>query len=674
MNQPLSEVLMCGHFGLQPAKNFRRIYFACLILSVFASWNSILIAQADNASPAEYAQAGQLTPEQTLLRYQPGDLQLSPDGSTIAFTVTEPVKGSAQRRNIWLYSIADRELFRFTTSDKSDRNPRWSPDGKSLAFLSNRKGETQIYLISTGGGEAAPLTESTTGIGSFEWSPDGRFIAFTSEDSPTDEEKKKEEEKDDARVVDFDERHERIRILDVQSLEVRALTGGLWRISGFVWSRSGDRLIVSATDHPQPELFTDKIYSIDAGAGSMEHLYSPRGPFGNLQVSPDGRQVSFVGSRLDGPTSVDLYFLPVGGGETENITARPIDRSISSYRWNGDGSILALIPAGFTSRFVTIFPDSDVNIHGDFPVWPGGDFVRGNGLLAFVGETATQLPELWISRTPGSAEKVSDFNGHWSDIPLREPEIITYISFDGMEIEAAVLKPEDYREGIPVPAVVLVHGGPSGRWSDRFDAWGQLLAAHGFAVLYPNIRGSTAYGHDFLIMNRRDWGGGDFRDVMAGADFLIESGIADPERIGIGGWSYGGYMAAWAVTQTERFKASVSGAPMTDLAVEYGSETNSINAYDTWYLGTPYENLDLFIERSPMTHVRNVITPTLILCGENDVIDPIQQCQQFYRGLKRYGVETRFVMYPREGHGIREEKHRLDVLNRMLEWFETHLK
>ncbi|MCP5106861.1 MAG: S9 family peptidase, partial [bacterium] len=168
--------------------------------------------------------------------------------------------------------------------------------------------------------------------------------------------------------------------------------------------------------------------------------------------------------------------------------------------------------------------------------------------------------------------------------------------------------------------------------------------------------------------------GGDFKDVMAGADYLIDRGIAGPDRLGIGGWSYGGYMGAWAVTQTHRFKASVSGAPMTDLAFEYGAERASINAYDTWYIGTPYENLNRVNEMSPMTYVKNVKTPTLILCGENDQIDPVGQCKQFYRGLKRYGVDTQLVIYPREGHGIREKVHRVDMHYRMLHWFLDRLK
>jgi len=219
--------------------------------------------------------------------------------------------------------------------------------------------------------------------------------------------------------------------------------------------------------------------------------------------------------------------------------------------------------------------------------------------------------------------------------------------------------------------VVLVHGGPTGRWSDTFEPWGQLLAARGYAVLYPNVRGSTGYGHRFLELNRGDWGGGDFTDVMAGVDWLIARGIADPDRLGIGGWSYGGYMAAWAVTQTVRFKAAVAGAPVIDLASEFGTESDS--SYDEWFYGTPYEKLDGFIRSSPITHVKNVKTPTLLLQGESDVTDPIGQSQQFYRGLKRYGVESDLVVYPREPHGLREEKHLLDRLNRILRWYDTYL-
>jgi dipeptidyl aminopeptidase/acylaminoacyl peptidase len=306
-----------------------------------------------------------------------------------------------------------------------------------------------------------------------------------------------------------------------------------------------------------------------------------------------------------------------------------------------------------------------------------------NGTFALIGDTTTRAPEVWIKPVNGPARAVTSFNQQWASIPLAAPQLVTYKSADGVEIEAALLVP-DRAAGVegpgrpspttpqPWPTVVLVHGGPTGRWSDTFEPWGQLLAARGYAVLYPNVRGSTGYGHRFLELNRADWGGGDFKDVMAGVDWLIARGIADPDRLGIGGWSYGGYMAAWAVTQTHRFKAAVSGAPVVDIASEFGTEYDS--SYDEWFYGTPYEKLDGFIRSSPITHVKNVKTPTLLLQGESDVTDPIGQSQQFYRGLKRYGVDADFVVYPREPHGLREEKHLLDRLNRIVAWYDKYLR
>jgi dipeptidyl aminopeptidase/acylaminoacyl peptidase len=219
---------------------------------------------------------------------------------------------------------------------------------------------------------------------------------------------------------------------------------------------------------------------------------------------------------------------------------------------------------------------------------------------------------------------------------------------------------------------LVIHGGPTGNWEDSFESWGQLLATAGYAVFYPNVRGSTGYGYDFMVMNRADWGGGDFKDVMAAVDYLVQIGVADPDRLGIAGWSYGGYMAEWAITQTQRFKAAVSGAGMADLASEFGTEVHP--SYDEWFYGLPYEKPEGFRKSSPITYIKNARTPTLILQGEADVIDPLGQSQQLYRALKRYGVETELIVYPREGHGLKEEKHLLDRLNRIIAWLDKYLK
>jgi dipeptidyl aminopeptidase/acylaminoacyl peptidase len=308
----------------------------------------------------------------------------------------------------------------------------------------------------------------------------------------------------------------------------------------------------------------------------------------------------------------------------------------------------------------------------EFKLHPSDIAISDRGAVGMVAADAVTMPEVWLAAAGSAPRQMSHLNEEWSKIPLRPSEIVKYPSFDGAQIEAQLFKPASYLAGAKLPTVILVHGGPTGAFSERFYSWAQLLATRGYLVMCPNIRGSTGYGHKFIESNRTDWGGGDFKDVMAGVDWLVSRGDADPERLGIGGWSYGGYMAMWAITQTNRFKASVAGAGMSDLASEFGTESGS--AGDEWFYGTPWEHLADFQKSSPITYVKNARTPTLILQGEADRTDPIGQSQQLYRALKRYGVKSDFVTYPREGHGIMEEKHQLDLLERMVAWFDTYVK
>jgi len=565
---------------------------------------------------------------------------------------------------------------KFTNSAKSEYSPRWSNDGKELAFLSDRDDSPQIYLISINGGEARRLTEGKNAVRSFEWSPDGKQIAFLAPEPKTEAEEKKEKEKDDARVIDRDDKHARLWLIDVDSKKVRQVTGGRWSISEAHWTPSGDSLVVLATDQPESDQNTSRIFTISVNDSAMKEIARPRGPFGAIRVSPDGRNVIYLGPRVDGPTLHDIYLIPIEGGTPRNLTAESLDRPVSNAIWLADGSIKAICQVGSKTRFCLIKPDGKASQFGGDNVNPTSFDERSN-VLAFVGEDATRAPELYmrLNTSPEMSEdkvsKVSSLNEDWDRIPHIKPETVKYKSFDGIDIEALLLKPRDYVGG-KIPTIVLVHGGPTGAWTDSFEPWGQLLAARGYAVFYPNIRGSTGYGHRFLEMNRGDWGGGDFKDVMSGVDFLIARGIADPNKLGIGGWSYGGYMAAWAITQTNRFKAAVSGAGMSDLATEFGTEDGP--AYDEWFYGLPYEKPEGFARSSPMTFIKNARTPTLILHGENDRTDPIGQSQMLYRALKRYGVESEFVVYPREPHGLQEEKHLIDRMNRIVKWFDAHLK
>ncbi|MDQ1707985.1 MAG: hypothetical protein QOJ88_1196 [Pyrinomonadaceae bacterium] len=613
----------------------------------------------------------QLKPEQTLNRRTISEPRFSPDGNRVAFTLTEPPRGATRSRHLWLLDTRTREVRQFTNSAKSELAARWSPDGRRLAFLSDRDEATQIYLLPLDGGEAIRLTEGKLAVRAFEWSPDGKQIAFVAPEAKTEAEEKKDKDKDDARVIDRDDKRARLWIIDVETRKLRQLTSGSWQVQEAKWTPRGDRLIVAATDRPELDLETNRIFSLALADGKLKELSAPRGPFGQLSVAPDGASVAYLAAREDGPSPHDLYLQPLAGGPARNLSGASIDRSLAGFVWRPDGTILALAANGFQTRFYSLTPAGKAATLTEFKVNPSA-FDATAQAIVFTGETMVDAPELWLASQPGAAENVTHFNESWKQLALVKPEFLRYQSFDGLEIEGALLKPAGYVNGTKLPLIVLIHGGPTGRWADSFQSWGQLLAARGYAVFYPNVRGSTGYGYQFLQANRADWGGGDFKDVMAGVDFLIARGVADPDRLGIAGWSYGGYMASWAITQTTRFKAALSGAGLSDLASEFGTEDGS--SYDEWFFGTPYDKPQGFVNSSPITFIKNARTPTLILQGEDDVVDPIGQSQQLYRGLKRYGVETEFVVYPREGHGFREEKHQLDVLNRLLDWFQRHLQ
>ena len=624
-----------------------------------------------------------LTPEASLNLRSISDLQYSPDGGRLAFVVTEPAKGERRARHIWLYDKRSEAVRQFTYSAKSEYQPRWSPDGKQLAFLSDRDEQTQVYAMRADGGEASALTKGKRNVGNFAWSPDGKQIAFLAPDAKTEAEEKKEKDKDDAHVADKEDKHARVWLLMLEGGEAKALTDPKWAISEVVWHPSGASLLLSATDHPESDQNTERIFSFllpvggnseRKAADSMTQLLAPRGPFGNIRITTDGLKMAFVGCREDGPSPHDLMLIQHNSRAAQNLTGASVDRPVFDYRWTKDGGLLAVVEDGFHTKFVAFTAEGALK---DLPAIadnPGAFGISDSGEVALAAQSATAPPELWMWDQKGAPRQVSHLNDSWKQYALSAPEFYKFKSFDGQEIEGALLKPLGYDGKAKLPLVALIHGGPTGAWQDSIDTWGQLLAARGYAVFYPNIRGSSGYGQKFIELNRGDWGGGDYRDVMAGVDQLIARGVADPEKLAIGGWSYGGYMSEWAITQTTRFKAAVSGAGLSNLMSEYGTEQGP--SYDEWFYGVPYEPEKVagFLNSSPVVNLKNVKTPMLILQGDADPVDPLGQSQELYRGLKRYGVETEMVVYPREPHGFHEEKHLLDRLNRILAWYDRYLK
>src|ERR1700675_1949836 len=627
---------------------------------------------AQSAAAPSAEQKKILSPENFLELRSVQDPQFSPDGLRVAFVVSDPLKGEKRIRHIWLYDKKSGAVRQVTYSEKSEISPRWSPDGKKLAFLSDRGGdEQQIYILSITGGEAAPVTKGKATVSAFAWSPDGQSIAYLAPEPKTEAEEKKKKDKDDARVVDKDDKQPRLRILGLAKKEEHAVTPASWKIEELKWMPDGQGLVVQATSKPASDLFTDGLYSIWL-RGGMDELRAPHGPINDLKVSPDGKLVSFAAARDDGPTPHDLWLIASEGGVARNLTGASLDRPVGNYHWAKDGSVTLVYAEGFRNKFAVYSSTGERKDLADLAVNPDEFDVSPAGEIAFVGQTSIAPPELWLRDTAGEAQQVTHLNDSLKPFGLIAPEFYKYKSLDGVEIEAALLKPAGYDAKSKLPTVVLVHGGPTGNWRDAVDIWGQLLVARGYAVFYPNVRGSVGYGEKFLAMNRADWGGGDFKDVMAGVEDLVARGIADPKRLGIGGWSYGGYMAEWAVTQTDLFKAAVSGAGMPISIPEFAPKKGS--AEDEWFFGTPYEHPERFLNSSPFLYIKNAKTPTLILQGEADPIDPIGQSQELYHGLKRYGVETDLVLYPREPHGLQEAKHRVDMQTRILAWFDKYLK
>ena len=611
--------------------------------------------------------ADTLTIDQAIDIREPSDLQFSSDGQHVAFTVQEPpTAAKTAQRHIWVFDTQSRRLRQWTGSSKSEHTPRWSPDGRTLAFLSDREDTTQIWLIPADGGEAAKLTTGKNAIETFRWSPDGSRIAFLAADPRTPDEEKSQKENGEVRVIDVDRKPTRIWTVDIASKTVKAVTSGPWQFRELEWLPDGKRVLTTGTDRPADEhRGIERLYRVSLADGKVEEILAPRGPFGRIQVSPNGSAVAFVSSPDDGPSAQDLFVMPLAGRAPKNLTGTTKDRPVLSYQWLDDSELGALFHTGFHTALETVGGTHRKLVTDDsldVTAWAASK----QGRIVYVGESAAVPPELWVD---GAA--VSHFNDALKSAHLHPAELYRYASFDGGMIEAALYRGAGPSEARPQPLVVLIHGGPAGAWRNRFDALTQLLVARGYTVMEPNIRGSVGYGQKFLASNRADWGGGDFKDVMAGVDDLVRRKIADPDRLAIGGWSYGGYMAEWAITQTTRFKAAICGAGMADLATEFGTESHPEG--DEWYYGTPYEDLPGFQKSSPIVYIKNARTPTLILQGEADTTDPISQSQMLYRGLKRYNVPSEFVVYPREPHGLRERNHIADRYRRSLDWIEKYL-
>ena len=604
-----------------------------------------------------------MTPEQALSYVRASDLRLSPDGSKLAYVAVSYLwDAKPHLRVLDLATGAERE---FTPAGKSERSPQWSLDGKTLGFLSSRGGETQVYVVPVQGGEPVALTARRFGVGSFHWSPDGRTIAYLSrQDSGQPDDK-------GPQVADREDDLDRLWLVDLQSKATRELGVAGLRIDDFQW-RDPTRILIRATDRPRLEEPVDEVYSLSTATGRVEPVSAPPQPFNSLLVSPDARTLIVRSTVAHGPAARDLLMGSVQGGDLRTLSPT-LDLAVAEVRWPEPSTIWARVVDGFRNRIVRLSPGA-APVRVDLPMSVAAFDVSADGALVFEGEDYGDLPEIYLRTRKGGIRQVTHLQQGWDGVRLAKTSIFQTRSFDGTMIEAALMRPVVPVEG-KAPLVLLVHGGPSSNFASGYGweaAWAQLLAAHGYQVLMVNPRGSNGYSEAFLEANRGDWGGGDYKDLMAVLDSVIANGEVDPDRLGIGGWSYGGEMTAWAITQTQRFKAAVFGAGVFDQQAEF--ETEAYPNGDEWYFGTPWEHPDVFARNSPATYIRNARTPTLIFDGEDDENNPVGQSKGLYRALKHFSVESEMVLYPGEGHSPRLGSNNVDMFQRLLFWYDGHLK
>jgi dipeptidyl aminopeptidase/acylaminoacyl peptidase len=662
-------------------------------------------AQQPAAPPA--AGPKPMTIEDVLAMREVGPPQWSPDGKWLAFNVSDwNRKDNRRDSHVYLVPAAGGEPLRLTNGERGETQAQWSPDGRYIAFLANRStpqagggggpappgaggGGNQIWIIPVRGGEAEKLTEEEVGVAQFRWSPDSRRIAYVVRDTPQDkaERDKRRRDRFDAIVVDSEFTYSHLWTIALGTKEKKRVTEGSFTVADPQWSPDGAWIAyVVNKAGAQESSFTDiaedrnsDIFVAPAAGGQPRQLTNRPGPDSAPRWSPDGKWLAF--NSWEDPSvwaqETDLFVVSAGGGEPRNLTGAYNDSVAGAAKWSPDGrSIYVGGAAGVYGQLLRVpsAGGAPVAIFESPGSYAGVDLSPDGRSLAFLFDDAKRPEDIWVSTSAGKQlKKLTDFNPQVKNFALGDIEVLKWRGADGLEVEGMLVKPVGYERGRRYPTILQIHGGPYARFTYGFERRAQIYAGRGYAVLMPNPRGSTGYGTKFAQSNVGDWGGKDFQDLMAGVDEVVKMGIADPERLAVMGGSYGGFMTFWAVTQTDRFKAAIGHAGISDWYSFHGqSDIPGLMEYG--FGGTPWAARETYERWSPVRFADRAKTPLMITHGEQDRRVPIAQAEQFYRALRKRGVPVQFVRYPREGHGITEPNHQIDLVGRQLAWFDKYLK
>ena len=646
------------------------------------------------------------------------DPQLSPDAKWVTYTVkTALLKEDKNEERIWMVPSAGGASLALTAEGVSSSHARWSPDGKFIAFLSARgEGKSQVLLLNRLGGEAERITDTPQDIQDFAWSPDSRQLALILRDASPEELEAAKQNKDksaalpaagesDAKekkkaqrpwIIDrlqfkldeigyLDRRRTHLYVFDLAAKALTQITSGDYDDSEPAWSPDGKFLaFTSNRSNPDPDATYDSniwvvaANSSDKGAILTQVTTNP-GADGSPAWSPDGKWIAYVTQlepRLFDYATKHLAVSPAAGGEAHVLTLA-LDRMVSVPRFSPDG------------KFIYFIDDDDGTQNLCRIAVTGGEITRpiagrlmvNDYSLAKTGDLVAQVAtidapdELFALATSPEVKPIRITHTNdalLSQLKLTHGEYVHFKSKDGTLVSGYLYKPLDYVSGKKYPAILRPHGGPVWAYYAEFAHLPQLYAANGYVVLFPNPRGSTGYGQDFAKAIWADWGNKDFQDDMAMVDYAIEQGIADPEKLAVGGWSYGGMSTDFIIAQTTRFKAAISGAGVAFLYSMFGHDQ-----YQRDYeveLGRPWENKAVWEKVSPFFRVNNITTPTLFMGGDMDWNVPILGGEQMYQALKRLGRATELVVYPGEYHQFKTPSHIKDRLERYLAWYAHYVK
>ena len=621
---------------------------------------------------------------------------ISPDGKQVLYTVRqwEAEKDRMESRTrIWKVATDGSSPARQVTfGEKGDTQPQWSPDGSQISFISSRgAGEdvkAQIYVMHADGGEAWKLTDAKENVSSYSWSPDGTRIAYVGTDPRSAEEEANIKKRDDERVFEGDFRFSHVWVIDVATKQSTRITEGRnYTVSGAPsWSPDSTRFVFGAGVTPMLRDNRRDIFLADVAAKTVEKISPNFGSDTSPRWSPDGKSIAWTSEPNTGGPIPDgtapgvilqsrLMLYDVSSKAIKDVSSTSFDTDAGGPVWTAEGNRVMFVAGkrAYNEAFAYDLTSGRYTQLSTRRTLQGLSISKDGRTIVLTMDAPDAASEVYVTDPSfASFRKLTTTNPQIAGLALGQTEVITWKSTDGVEIEGVLLKPVGFQAGRKYPTLVVAHGGPAGAYvnGNRLGGLegGQVWAGKGWAVFYPNPRGSSNYGEKTLKANINDWGGGDFKDIMTGVDALVARGIADPDKLAHIGWSYGGYMTAWVITQTNRFKAAMVGAGLTNMWSMYG--TNDIPSVLIAYFGgiPNKETLPLYLDRSAMSHVDKVTTPTLILHGANDERVPIGQAMELYRALKDRGKPTELVFYPREGHGISEYYHQKDRLQRIYDW------